>query len=337
MNKKVFLSILILPTLALSGCAQEVTDSTGVYSLFGTSSFDIRLYKTEKSKLDYLVNYFTSLSNEIDAYTEPSNGAITLYSVNHTNEPVKVSQQLFDILTFAIDMQKESEGWLNPFLGNITTLWKEKVVDAKDPTASDVAYVESQLPSLLAETNNTSITFDESNLTVTRNGTGTIDLGALGKGYSLREAKRYLEEQKVTAYLINGGSSSMIFGTTKAGADWKINFKDCQGAYFTASNTGIGTSSLDEQAAVVDGKTYTHIVNPFTGSALSTYTMCTIRSDDPGLDDVFSTVFMVAGVEKADYFVSKIEKDFGIHMSYAFYTKGTDTWNTSSDMEVTLP
>jgi thiamine biosynthesis lipoprotein ApbE len=349
MNKKVFLTSLLAIVGLLSSCSTSSTNSSsgsdtsggaigdysGVYSCFN-STFDVRLYTSaKKENLTYIGSYLTSLSNELDAYTVPEEGVTTLYTINHSNEAIKVSDALFDALSFAFDMKTMTEGYLNPLVGAITTLWKDNVVDTKtQATKADVEAVEAQLPTLLAEVNSSSLVLDSTNKTVQRKGNALVDLGALGKGYALRHVQSYLKENNIGAYLVNGGSSSMIFGTTKKSAEWKISFADCKNAYFMAKDTAIGTSSIDQQGTTVDGTIYTHIVNPFTGSAVANYTMCTIKGNDPGYDDVLSTIYMIAGTDKAEYFKNKFSSSLSYNFEYGFYTSATNTWVTSTNMGV---
>ena len=340
MNKKLLVTSLLALMGLLSGCTNNssssvaIGDYSGVYSCFD-STFDVRLYSSaKKENLTYIGTYLTALSNELDAYTKPEEGVTTLYTINHSNEAIKVSDGLFNALSFALDMQTITEGYLNPLVGAITTLWKDDVVSKKGATSDDVKAVEAQLPALLSEVSNSSLVLDKTNKTIQRKGNAIVDLGALGKGYALRKVQSYLQENNITAYLINGGSSSMIFGKTKKEGEWKISFADCKDAYFMASNSAIGTSSVDQQGRDVDGTIYTHIVNPFTGSAVANYTMCTIRGDDPGYDDVLSTIYMIAGTDKAEYFKTKFANNLNYNFEYGFYTIAIDTWVTSSNMGV---
>jgi thiamine biosynthesis lipoprotein ApbE len=85
---------------------------------------------------------------------------------------------------------------------------------------------------------------------------------------------------------------------------------------------------VTEQGAVIDGKTYSHLINPFTGSALATYVLVSAVNDDPGLDDAMSTAFFLMGEERAKTYASKLG------LGYCFYD-GT-TFSSSPDLEVTL-
>ncbi|MCI1244548.1 MAG: FAD:protein FMN transferase [Bacilli bacterium] len=331
--KKRRLAMSLIAVALLSAC--KATES-GTFYLFDTTVSAV-LYESEQENIDYLENYLTTLSGELDAYAKPAEGTSTLYTLNHTNEPVEVSQGLFDALSFAVSMQEATEGYFNPFIGAISSLWKDDVLSKTDPTASDVSGVESQLPELLREMRATSLTMDQEKLTVRRNGEGLIDLGALAKGYAFLGVRDYLRKEGIGAYLVNGGTSSILLGTTAKGEPWKVNFNDAPNCYFKAASTALATSSESEQCVRVDGTTYSHIVNPFTGEAVSPYRMCTVVSEDPALDDVLSTAFMLAGGSKAKELSASIGKTYGVDLAFAllsFDENGNGVWDDNGTLEI---
>lgn len=312
-KKLIFAGAAILAA-SLSSCGIK-SDQTGKYTYFGTALFDVYLYNATSANLDYLSSYFSKMNDLTDAYTEPKGGVTSIYTINQTNDPVTVDDDLRDILKFALEMESVTEGYFNPLIGRLTTLWKAGI-EAKPQYVPE----QSGIDEALAEVKSSSLSIVGN--VVTRTGNGLLDLGALAKGYSLREARRYLESEGVTNYLINAGTSSLALGKTKSGGDWKVSFSDYPTAYFKTSSTSIGTSSVSEQGMVIDGVTYSHIVNPFTGSAKADYVMVSIKGDDPGVDDVLSTVFMLGGPTLAAKFKDKYS------LEYAFYD-GTDLTFTS--------
>lgn len=307
-----------------SGSTSATSDFDQWFYLFGTSSFQIRLFGATQENFDYLASYFEEMSDLTDAYNEPQGVKANLYTINHTNEPVVVDDKLAGVLQFALDMEKETKGYFNPLIGNLTNLWKDGINGIVNGIQTDTPYIPSDqaIAKAMAETSSSSLTLVGN--TVTRQGTGIVDLGALAKGYSLREAEDYLAKSNVTRYIINAGTSSFAFGKTGSGNDWDVNFRDYPNAHFKCSLTSVGTSAVSEQSAVIDGKTYSHIVNPFTGSAEAKYVMASIKYPDPGLDDILSTVFMLVGEEGAKEYAKKYDG-----LGYAFYDGSTFASNES--------
>lgn len=328
-GKRIFLGLFL--AASLSSCSYN--DS---YQLFDTTVI-VQLDDASSKDSKYIGNYLTKMSEVMDAYTKPASGTTTLYTLNHTNDAIAIGDDLFGALQFAEQMQTATDGWFNPLVGKLTNAWKNGVIEKSKPTQADVDAVEAKIPSLLAEVNSSSLVLDETNKTAQRFGNATIDLGAFGKGYALREVRRYVIEKKITSYFVNAGTSSLLVGSYKDGP-WKIKFNEAPGYFFHAEGTAVGTSSLSQQKATVNGTTYTHIVNPFTGSATLDYYMCTVVGDDPGLDDALSTTFILAGPTKAAEIANKLEIAGESPVKYAFFNQGENpgegTWDAGSTLAV---
>ena len=320
MKKRIGLALITLASVSLFSCSENISKKV----LYFNTTIDMDLYSATQTNSDYILSYFSTMSDLTDAYNEPLKASANLYTINHTNDPVVVDDKLRDILQFAIDMQKETEGYFNPLVGKLTSLWKDGINGIVDGVQTNpaVPYIPSDaaIKEALDETNSSTLTIVGN--TVTRTGRGVVDLGALAKGYALREVRSYIKKQGISKYIINAGTSSIALGAASEGGKWKVSFSDYNddhredghGAYFYASDTCIGTSSINPQGATINGKNYSHIVNPFTGSAEASYIMATVKYDDPGICDVLSTVFMLIGEEKAKAYLQKYDG-----LSYTFY------------------
>jgi thiamine biosynthesis lipoprotein len=332
MKKTLAFFVLAILSLAAGGCqaassssSSSVAVSEGKYYLFD-SYVDIKLYGGTAAEVGAIGDYLSSFSSLIDAYTEPEAGEVTLWTVNHTNEELEVPQALANVLSFALEMEKETDGYLNPLIGNLANLWKDGI-------EASVPYIPAQkdIDAALAELEASALTVEGTK--VKRTGGAIVDLGALGKGYALREVQKMIEGYGLAAYLVDAGSSSMIMGAKDDGSAWRIGFNIGEGkptpAILSLKDSAMGTSSVTEQGAVIDGATYSHIVNPFTGSAKATYVLASAIGPDPGIDDVMSTCFFLMGEDIAQSYAAKMG------LGYCFYDfDGHFTY--SPDLEVTL-
>ena len=122
-----------------------------------------------------------------------------------------------------------------------------------------------EITTYVFESNLTDLSFDESTLRVRRNGTGTIDLGAFAKGYVLSIIKNYLNENNVSEYLIDSGSSSILLGNKPNDKKFNVGLKYIPGNYLSIRSTSIGTSSIYEQLKEIDGIKYLNLSNFKTG------------------------------------------------------------------------
>lgn len=312
-------------TISSSASSSSAEAAKGEFYLFDTF-VDVALYRGTDEEVSAIGDYLSSFSALIDGYAEPAAGETTLWTVNHTNEEIEVPPALADILSFALEMEEATDGYLNPLIGSLANLWKAGV-------EASVPYIPAQkdIDAALAEMNASSLTVEGTK--VKRTGGAIVDLGALGKGYALREVKKMIEGYGLSAYLVNAGSSSMIMGAKEDGSAWRIGFNVGGGqntpAILTLQDNSMGTSSVTEQGAVIGGATYSHIVNPFTGSAKASYVLASAIGPDPGIDDVMSTCFFLMGEDIAQSYAAKMG------LGYCFYDfDGHFVY--SPDLEVTL-
>lgn len=146
--------------------------------------------------------------------------------------------------------------------------------------------------------NNSSVLFKE-NSVVQRLGEAEIDLGAVAKGFALDEVKSYLDSKSFSKYLINSGYSSILLGQ-KSSDDglFSVGLSDIENAYLKLSNCFVSTSGVSTQGVKIDDQIYSHIVNPYTGSAINNYDTVIVVSDSGYLGDALSTSFMLSSVDE---------------------------------------
>ena len=253
--------------------------------------------------LDEVFKELTEWDQWLDAYKVPPSGVTSLYTLNHTNEPVTVSEPLAELLSFMKDMQSETEGLFNPLIGHLTALWKEGLEAAAPYVPAQEAIDEAVEE--LSDTANNYLEIDGT--TVTRHGSAILDVGAVGKGWALREVEHVFSDYQETDYLLDAGSSSFLFGTYRQGdGSYTVSFRDAPSKYLKLQNTALGVSSSSEQSATIDGVVYSHIVNPLTGSAAAPSVMAAAIGSDAAVCDVMSTVFFLAGAEKTKALATKM-------------------------------
>ena len=284
--------------------------------LFGTS---VQSWITGAS-VDQMNGLFSLLAT-YDALTDAFNPRSidgktinNLYTINlaaNEGRKITIDPKLKEVLEFGLEMQQatsyEENGvtysYFNPFIGAVTSQWKRFVSPENEEEQIDVPPSEETLLPLLNDMNSTYLTFDGD--TVTRHGKGVIDVGAFAKGFALRKAKEYFEEQGLQAYLVNAGTSSLLLGVTRKNEAYTVSLQ--RPSYgdpklsitYPAKYEGVGTSGISEQYRIYGGKTYTHIVNPKNGDAEAHYDTVTVKTEDPALADVLSTVLFLGGPDAA--------------------------------------
>ncbi len=288
---------LSLVLLALSSCNTSFLLNKSLYAF--NTFIDINLYEGSNNHLDEIANIMKKYDKLCDPYNE-FKGINNLYTINHSDEPVKVSKELFDILKEVDELSKISRGYFNPLMLNLNTLWKDNLKNLTIPS-------EILIDKCLQEINNTKLVLNEIDSTVQIVGEAKIDLGGVCKGYVLDEVLSYLKENDIQKYLINCGTSSIGLGQKNDGKDFIVGFEDIKNAYYETQDEIITVSSIFRQGVEIDDKKFSHIINPFDGSAQTKYDMVFIASKtNAALADVFTTAFSYMELDE----IKTLEKEY---------------------------
>ena len=284
--RKAWKSLIILPLLC--GCN---TPRIEVYTrsvLAFSTVVSIQVYGHHKEVVDELAAEALKYSKALDRYDESSD----LYRLNHTNDPIEVDYILADCLVGYAEFAEQLNGYFSIYLGKLKDAYLNAFKNNEIPS-------DSQLNELLSEANQTTLEIKKN--TVQRFGAGEIDLGGLAKGYFLKEAKILLEEAGATEYVINLGSSSILFGESPIqGERYSVIPEEHPDLTFPLSCSSLSTSSIYKQSYKIGENTYTHVIHPKNGSAIARHDMVTFVGDDPFFLDAATTAAMNMEIEEIE-------------------------------------
>ena len=277
-----------LPILILSSCSKSNFILESKIFCFDTL-VDIRLYEGEAKNLQEIEKYARFYSKISDNYQEYD--VTNIYSINQTNNTYTVAPELYDMISNAKEIWEEKTAYFNPLCGSISKLWKESLLDGHVPSNDAINNCLNSLSS-------SGIVLSENNR-VNRVGSAEIDLGGFAKGYTLDIIQDYLKESEIKHYLIDAGSSSILLGEKKTDDGlFSVGIKDLTNTYLKLKNCFVSTSSISNQGVKIGNITYSHIVDPFTGSAINKHDAVVVISDNGALGDALSTAFMLMDIEE---------------------------------------
>ena len=281
--KSLLSTLLIIPLIS---CSQASSLESKVFCF--DTAIDIRLFEGEKQNLNDIENIFSYYDKISDNYKQRD--VNNVYLVNNTNDDVLVDETLYSMLqkSFAL---KEEIRYFNPLCGSLAKKWKESL---KSLQILDETTIQSELNKM----NNSSVLFKDNNL-IQRLGGAEIDLGAVAKGFALDEVKKYLDSKSFSKYLINSGYSSILLGQKQSDDGlFSVGLSDIDNAYLKLSNCFVSTSGVSTQGVKIDNQIYSHIVNPYTGSAINNYDTVIVISSSGYLGDAISTSFMLSSIDE---------------------------------------
>jgi FAD:protein FMN transferase len=135
-----------------------------------------------------------------------------------------------------------------------------------------------------------------------------IDFGGYAKGYALDRAAEILRDAGIRNALVNVGGNILALGR-RGNTPWRVGLEDPRGTAGAADLLGtieladgeaIGTSGDYRRYYVVDGKRYSHIIDPRNGYPVSGVRSVTVlappRRGAGALSDAASKPLFIAGV-----------------------------------------
>ncbi len=273
--------ILPLLAIALTSCSEVKPLEKMVFCF--DSIIDVKLYDGKKEYLDWINNICYEYDVATNYYAKGT--PLGIYQINRTNDEIEIEPDIYDLLKYAFDVKDQGATYFDPMCGSLSEKWKESL--AKKEILSETVINEE-----LEKRNNSSFEFFE-DYNIQRIGEATIDLGGIAKGYVLQKVYEYLRGHGVNKYIINGGFSSILLGekNTKSGL-FTVGLKEVKNAYIQAKNCFISTSSIYQQGVEINGVTYSHIINPVTGSAINENDGVIVISDNGAYGDAMSTSLM---------------------------------------------
>lgn len=223
-----------------------------------------------------------------------------IYQANHSGgQPVTVSEETAEIISFALEMAQRTGGALDPTIYPVLTAWGFTTDSKQVPS-------QQQIAQLLEQVGYDRIQINGSELTVPDG--MELDLGAVGKGYTADLVTEILRRHGVSSALISLGGNIQAIGSRPDGSDWRLGIR----APWESGNLGVLTVS---DAAVVtsggyenyfddeQGNIYWHILDPSTGyPADSGLQSVTIVGREGKMCDALSTALFVMGAQSAEQY-----------------------------------
>lgn len=195
-----------------------------------------------------------------------------------------VSREVRDLLRRSVEWSRKTGGAFNPLIAPLVDVWK---------TREDGALPErAQLARAVAKTKLGNARFD-GNAIALANG-AEFEEGGFGKGYAL---DRMLAGMSSKHAVINFGGQLIVRGATSVTiADPER--RDRAVVALTLENASLSTSSGSEKQFTVNGRRFSHILDPRTGDALPPRGSVSVVASEALAADILSTALYVMGEEE---------------------------------------
>ncbi|MFN0020244.1 MAG: FAD:protein FMN transferase [Pirellulaceae bacterium] len=271
-----------------------------------------------------------SLEAQLTVYRDTSE--VSRLNQRAFEQPVVVEDRLFELCAQARELWIETGGAFDITSGALTKIWGFYRRQGRMPSEAEVAETLAKVGSqhLELDASAQSVRFLVSGL--------EINLGAIGKGYTLDRCAELLASRGIDDFVIHGGNSSVLAkgvrgqGTGDRGQEtevgtvtaeslksqisnlesspspsplpWSIGLRhplrpDQRLAEFVMQDQALGTSGSGSQFFHHQGKRYGHILDPRTGWPAEQVLSATVIAPTAAEADALSTAFYVLGIEGA--------------------------------------
>ena len=126
-----------------------------------------------------------------------------------------------------------------------------------------------------------------------------LDLGGIAKGYAEDDALRAMRRFGVRSALIEMGGDIVAGDPPPGRPGWRVEVSaagpEAPDRIITVANCAVSSSGDTEQFVEIDGKRYSHIVDPRTGVGLTDRIAVTVVARRGRISDGLSTAVSVLG------------------------------------------
>jgi thiamine biosynthesis lipoprotein len=187
--------------------------------------------------------------------------------------PVKLSDDLYALLSESRRLSELSDGAFDVTVGPYVQLWRKARREKKLPSPAEIEAASKRVGWRKLE-------IDPVNRTARLAVAGMkLDLGGIAKGYAGDCAIATLREQGIASALFEAGGDIVVSGSPPGTDGWTIELVDAgpeTPRELTLHDCAVSTSGDTEQFVEIDGKRYSHVVDPHTGIGLTTRAMATV-------------------------------------------------------------
>jgi thiamine biosynthesis lipoprotein len=232
------------------------------------STYSVVLYGKDQAELKEAIDAAFAEVARLDALLSNYRAESEWSEMNRraAEEPVRVTPELFQLLSKCMTYSRESEGAFDIAVGPLMKLWDFYKGSGRLPSRAEVDSVMPKVGwqhvALEAETQ--TVRFDCAGV--------ELDPGGIGKGYAVDCMVEILRRRGFDNAFVSGSESTMVGmgAPPEEPQGWRVGIKDPRNRRRTADevflkNTSLSTSGSTEKFFRAEGSVYSHIMDPRTG------------------------------------------------------------------------
>ncbi|MEI8111872.1 MAG: FAD:protein FMN transferase [Chitinophagia bacterium] len=272
------------------------------------NQFEISIvHNYEKVAMEWIeegINHIREIEYLLTTYTDSSD----LYRINASAgiKPVIVQNETLEIIERSLQISALTQGAFDISYGSVDKrLWNFDIHqnELPDPVTAK---------KMVRLINYRNIIIDKKESTVYLKEKGMrIGLGGIGKGYAAEKTRNYLKSLGATAGIVNASGDLTTWGKQPNGKPWTIGIANPNHAtsafsFIEVSDMAVATSGNYEKFIMVDGKKYSHTINPKTGLPIQGIKSVTIITPNAELADALTTPIAIMGIEAGLFLINQL-------------------------------
>ncbi len=237
--------------------------------------------------------------NDLEALISVTREGSDIFKINSTSDtPTTVSDETAEIISRALEICSATGGELDISIYPVLRAW-----GFTDAEGGYRVPEYNEIKQLLTKVDYSKIEVDGNVVTVAPG--MQIDLGSVAKGYTGDMVADILTNSGIESAILDLGGNVRAVGSAPGGGDWRVGVCDPldSSSYFgvlSVSDCSVVTSGGYNRYFVEDGRTYCHIIDPYTGYPAETEVISATIVGTDGLEcDGLSTATYIMGVNKA--------------------------------------
>lgn len=206
---------------------------------------------------------------------------------------VRVSPELFAVLALALDVARLTDGAFDPTLGPLTALWRKAAGSGRLPTPEALEEARSRTGWEKVE-----LDVDAGAIRLAHPDM-TLDLGGIAKGFILDETVAAIRRSGVHRALVEAGGDIRVGAAPPGRVGWRI---DVPGASRPVAeraaalvDAALAVSGPTARFVEVGGVRYSHVVDPGTGSGVTSSTHAAVIAPSGAVADALATALTLIG------------------------------------------
>lgn len=209
-------------------------------------------------------------------------------------ESIRVSDELWNVLKLSDRFSRQSEGAFDASIGPLTRLWR-RARNLKE--LPDSARVGEALEKIGFQ----NIAFKKGQKIELKKTGMRLDFGGIAQGYAADRCLKILRENGIRRALADAGGDIALGEAPPGESGWAIEIPSGSNSVgpnntlrtLRLSNCGITTSGATYRFLEVDGRRYSHIIDPRTGWGVTHRVLVTVQAPDATTADAWATAISV--------------------------------------------